>query len=147
MWSGPQRQPWPAWPSASGSPRWSTTPGVCPRSCPTEPSAEPVLSAVAAGQAEGDVEPAVRDGAGVHASVVDGGDGRHQGEAETETIVAGAVVEPGERQEKPVDLVRGHNLAGVDDSQQGRAVAGGGRDGDGAARGVVSLGVVEQVGH
>jgi hypothetical protein len=68
-----------------------------------------------------------------------------QGEAETEAIVAGAVVKPGERQEQPVDLVGWCDPAGVDDSQQGRAVVGGGRDGDGAARYVVALGVVEQV--
>jgi hypothetical protein len=77
---------------------------------------------------------------------VDRGDGRHQGEAEAEAIVAGAVVEPGERQEQPVDLVGWHDRAGVDDPHQGRAVLCGGRDRDGATRDVVALSVVEQVG-
>ena len=45
-----------------------------------------------------------------------------------------------------VDLVGWDDPAGVDDSQQGCAVVGGGRDRDGAARDVVALGVVEQVG-
>src|SRR5262245_61266272 len=61
--------------------------------------------AVATGQADGDVEAAGGDGGGVHSSVVDGGDRRHQGETETEAVMAGAVIEPGERQEQPVDHV------------------------------------------
>src|SRR5207248_7681606 len=85
-------------------------------------------------------------GGGVHRPVVNGGDGRHQGEAETETVVAGAVVEPGERQEQPVDVIGWHDRAGVDDSHQGGAVVGAGRDRDGAAGDVVALGIVEQVG-
>src|SRR5215831_4811085 len=92
--------------------------------------------AVATGQADGDVEAAGGDGGGVHSSVVDGGDRRHQGETETEAVVAGAVVEPGERQEQPVDHVGWYDRAGIDHSHQGRAVVGAGRDRDGAARDV-----------
>ena len=81
------------------------------------------LLAVAAGKADGDVEAAGGDGGGVHGSAVDGGDRRHQGEAETETIVAGAVVEAGERQKEPVDLVGWYDAAGVDDSHERRLVS------------------------
>jgi hypothetical protein len=74
------------------------------------------LLAVAAREANDDVEAAAGDGRGVHGSAVDGGDGRHQGEAETETIVAGTVVEAREWQEQPVDVVGWNDRAGVDDS-------------------------------
>ena len=60
---------------------------------------------VASREADGDVEATGGDGGGVHGAAVDRGDGRDEGEAETEAVVAGAVVEPGERQEQPVDLV------------------------------------------
>jgi hypothetical protein len=44
---------------------------------------------------------------------VNGGDRRHEGEPETETVVAGAVIEACEWQEQPVDLVGWHDRAGV----------------------------------
>ncbi len=77
---------------------------------------------------------------------MDGGDRCDEGEAEPEAVVAGAVVEAGERQEQPADLAGWYDLAGVDHSHHARGVVGGRRDADGAARDVVALGVVEQVG-
>jgi hypothetical protein len=58
--------------------------------------------------------------------------------------VTGAVVEPREQEEQPVDLIKRYDSARVGHSQQGRAV-GGSRDRDGTARDVVAL-RVEQVG-
>src|SRR5690348_18456067 len=88
-----------------------------------------LFPAVAAGQPDGDIEAAVGHGGGVHGSVVDGGDGRHQGETQTEAVVAGAVVEPGEREEQAGDLVGWYGAGGVGDAFQWRAVGGAGRDG------------------
>ena len=55
---------------------------------------------VAPRDADGDVEASGGPGGGLHGSVVEAGDGRHQREAETEPVVAGALLEPGERQEQ-----------------------------------------------
>src|SRR5260370_8243743 len=50
---------------------------------------------VASREADGYVEAPGGDGGGVHGSVVDGGDGRYQGESETEAVVpAGGALAP-----------------------------------------------------
>ena len=72
-----------------------------------------LLPVVAAGQANGDVEAAGGVGGGVHRAIVDAGDRGHQGEAETETVVAGAFVEARERQEQPIDLIGWYDRTGV----------------------------------
>ncbi len=77
-----------------------------------------LLLAVAAGEANSDVKAARRGGGGVHGSAVDGRDRGDQGEAETEAIVAGSVVEARKRQEQPVHLVGWHQYqAGVDETR------------------------------
>ena len=88
---------------------------------------------VASRETDGDVEAPGGDSSGVNRSIVDGGDGRYQGEAETEAIVAGAVIEPGEWQEQAFDHVGGDYCSGVDHAQDGRRALGGRRDRDGAA--------------
>src|SRR5260370_27073808 len=90
---------------------------------------------VASREADGDVEAPGGDGGGVHGSVVDGGDGRYQGEAETEAVVAGAAAEPGERQEQAFDHVGGGHPPGGGYAQDGGRGVGGARDPGGGARG------------
>src|SRR5215472_16194063 len=50
--------------------------------------------AVASREADGDVEASGGHGRSVHRAVMDGGNGRHEGKAEAEAVVPGAVVEP-----------------------------------------------------
>src|SRR5260370_27494828 len=89
---------------------------------------------VASREADGDVEAPGGRGGGVHGSVVDGGDGRYQGEAETEAVVAGAAAEPGERQEQAFDHVGGGQRPRRGSPREGCRGAGGRAERDRAAR-------------
>ncbi len=66
---------------------------------------------------DGDGQAAVVAGAGGGGAAVDRGDGGDDGEAESEAVMGGAVVEPVERLEDAVGIRRADDRAGVGHGQ------------------------------